>query len=157
MRQKSIHAQTASAIRKELRAKFPGIKFVVRSSTFSMGNAVDIEWVDGVHTSEVDKIVNKYQYGNFNGMIDLYEYSNKRNDIPQVKYVMTQRTISFELAKKTLEKIKDRFDLQIKIVDNGISEYPYKHNSYRYEDDTFNEKFNCYESNMIYRAERGTL
>ena len=34
-----------------------------------------------------EKIVSKYQYGHFDGMNDIYEYSNSREDIPQAKYI----------------------------------------------------------------------
>ncbi len=84
-------ALTAKAIKKELKKAFPTIKFSVKSSNFSMGDSVDISWNLGPHTDQVDKIVNKYQYGHFDGMTDYYEYSNKRDDIPQAKYVSTQR------------------------------------------------------------------
>ena len=96
MKTLSSHAATAAAIRKELKAEFPGIKFSVKSESYAGGNSVSIKWEDGVTTKEVDAVVNKYQYGSFNGMEDIYENTNNRDDIPQVKYVMTERTISDE-------------------------------------------------------------
>ena len=93
---KSIQAQAASAIRAELKNAFPTVKFSVKSESFSGGNSVNIHWYDGPLTKEVDAIVGKYQYGHFNGMEDIYEYSNKNDDIPQAKYVQTSRKITQE-------------------------------------------------------------
>jgi len=95
-RQLSTAALAAKAIRKELKEKFPGVKFSVRSSNFSMGNSVDIEYDVIAHGVEGDnkapvkgvwEVVGKYQYGHFDIMTDSYEYSNRQDDIPQVKYV----------------------------------------------------------------------
>lgn len=81
-------ALCAKAIRKELKEAFPTDKFSVRSSNFAGGNAVSIEMKESdTDTSEVRKLLDKYEYGSFDGMTDMYNYDNKRDDIPQVKYV----------------------------------------------------------------------
>lgn len=94
--QRTGAANTAAAIREELKAAFFGVKFSVKSSNFAGGDSVDVSWTDGPTRDEVEAIVNKYQYGHFNGMEDLYEYSNRREDLPQAKYVQTHRTMSPE-------------------------------------------------------------
>ncbi len=90
----SCAANTAAAIREELKTVFPGIKFSVTSSNFAGGNSVDIRWEDGPTSDQVNAISKKYQYGSFNGMEDIYEHTNSRDDIPQAKYVQTSRSIS---------------------------------------------------------------
>jgi len=107
---KSGAAACASAIREELKNIFPGIKFSVRCQNFSMGDSVDIDWNDGPTTHEVDNVTKKYQYGHFDGMTDMYENSNSRNDIPQAKYVMTQRSMSKELEAILLPKAEEIFN-----------------------------------------------
>lgn len=92
MRELSQQAQAAKLIRKELKAAFPGIKFSVTSQGFSMGNCVDISWTDGPTEDEVHKISDKYEKGQYNGMDDIYEYSNRRDDIPQTKYILVNRS-----------------------------------------------------------------
>lgn len=83
----------AANIRTELRATLPGVKFSVRSSRFSMGDSVDIEWTDGPSVSEVRAIVGKYQAGSFDGSTDSYDYS--LNDFHKAhgstKFVTLQR------------------------------------------------------------------
>jgi hypothetical protein len=93
---KSTSANCAAAIREELKIAFPGIKFGVTSSNFSMGNSVSIKWMDGPTHEQVTDITSKYQYGHFDGMNDIYENSNTRDDIPQSKYVSESRSMSPE-------------------------------------------------------------
>lgn len=97
---KTESAQTASEIRKELKKAFPGFKFSVRSSNFSMGDSVDIDWIDGPTTEQVESITDKFQYGHFDGSVDMYEYSNTREDIPQAKFVQTQRSMSNQIVEE---------------------------------------------------------
>lgn len=106
-------AACADAIRKELKEKMPHIKFSVRSSTFSGGDSVDISWKDGATVKEVEAIVDRYQYGHFNGMEDIYEYSNNIEGLPQAKYISTHRDMSEEtsnilqpVAKKIYDDLK---------------------------------------------------
>lgn len=93
-KQISDHAHAAKIIRKQLKAW--GIDANVRARSFSMGDAVDVDVVDlaGEKKEMVIKFINQFQYGRFDGMQDIYEYTNKREDIPQVKYVQFQNTIS---------------------------------------------------------------
>lgn len=93
---KSTAAQTAAAIRTELKTAFPGIKFRVTSETYTGGSSVDIYFTDGVKSERIERIVEKYTMGVFNGMEDIYEMSNRRDDIPQVKYIFVNREMSAE-------------------------------------------------------------
>ncbi len=95
--QTSNHAGASAAVKQELIAAFPGIKFSVTSSSYSMGDSVSISWADGPAVSEVEKISGKYQYGSFDGQQDLYETTNRRDDIPQSKYVKESRSMSAEV------------------------------------------------------------
>lgn len=89
-------AACADVIRAELKTVFPYIKFSVRSETFAGGDAVRISWEDGVTVDEVENVTGKYQSGHFNGMEDIYEYSNRNSDLPQVKYITEVRKMSAE-------------------------------------------------------------
>lgn len=98
-------AQAAKAIRQELKASFPTTKFNVRSKQFVGGESVDIGWTDGPTSAAVDSIVNKYRYGHYNGMEDIYEYSNCRKDIPQAKYIIINHHLSPEVKESIKAKI----------------------------------------------------
>lgn len=108
-REKSEHAAAAQAIRQDLKKAFPGVKFKVRSSSFSMGNSVDVDWIDGPTRDEVNRIIGRYQYGHFDGMQDLYEYTNRRDDIPQAKYVSGNRSMSDRVRAELLAYVAERF------------------------------------------------
>lgn len=108
----TTHAQGAASIRKELKTAFPNIKFSVRSSSFAGGNSVAISYEDGVPSSEVEKIVRKYQYGSFDGMTDSYTADNVRNDLPQTKYVQVSRSFTKETRESVKDMIQKEFGLK---------------------------------------------
>lgn len=64
-------ADTAKIIRCILKAKFPGIKFSVRSESYSMGSSVRVCWTDGPTTKQVDQVVGVLAGSTFDGSIDL--------------------------------------------------------------------------------------
>jgi len=99
---KTQAAQCAAAVRRDLKELFPGVKFSVTSTNFSGGNSVDVDWCDGPTVKEVEPHLAKYEYGHFDGMNDMYEYSNVRSDIPQTKYLRCQREMSPE-TRQNLE------------------------------------------------------
>lgn len=99
-------AITAKAVRQALKEKFPNTKFSVKSSSFAGGDDVHVRYMDGMPERVVSDIVDEFQYGSFNAMIDLYEYTNYRHDIPQVKWTFTEREISTEFASEILKLIQ---------------------------------------------------
>lgn len=118
-------AQAAKMIRQELKAAFPATTFGVRSRNFSMGDAVDVAWTDGPQVDQVNAVVRKYQYGSFDGMQDLYEYTNTRDDIPQAKYVQTHRTISVERKREACELLSRMYGVEVAIDEWGGVNGPY--------------------------------
>ena len=62
-------------IRIELKKAFPTVKFAV-TIEHRGSSSINIGWTDGPTTDQVKEITGKYQEGNFNGMEDIYEYSN---------------------------------------------------------------------------------
>lgn len=98
-------ARCAKQIKQELTKAFPKIKFSVKSKNYAGGDSVDIYWDNGPTTEQVEKYTDKYQEGHFNGMEDIYEYSNNRDDIPQAKYVFAKRELTNELTQYFAEQI----------------------------------------------------
>lgn len=82
----SSQAQVAKRIRQF--CKSLGVKCKATSDSFSMGDSVDwkVENVDPVTFEKIKDFADQHQYGHFNGMEDIYEYSNSRKDIPQTKH-----------------------------------------------------------------------
>lgn len=85
----SPQAIAAAAIRKELKAAFPHVKFSVRCDHASLMTEVNVDWRDGPTADMVHAIIDKYAYGR--------DYDNRHHELPaQVKYVGCGRTMSAE-------------------------------------------------------------
>lgn len=69
------HARGAKNLKKHLAIAFPGVKFTVKSRSYSGGNSIDVAWAFGPTRKEVEAIANRYQEGSFDGMQDLYEFN----------------------------------------------------------------------------------
>lgn len=126
---KSSSANCAIAIREELKTNFPNVKFSVKSSNFAGGDSVSITWSDGPTNDQVREITRKYQYGSFNSMEDMYEYTNSRADLPQTKYVQERREISEEVNNVVKEAVRKLFNF------SNLSEWEQEReiNSYAYK------------------------
>jgi len=75
------HSAGSNLLKQYVKAKYPEVTVMVSSSIFSMGNSVDVYITDEVG-NPVDKSIvedvqafgNQFVYGQFNGMIDMYEH-----------------------------------------------------------------------------------
>lgn len=56
-------AETARIIRYILKKSFPGVKFSVRSRSFSQGCAVDISWHEGPTWVQVEAVTGLFDHG----------------------------------------------------------------------------------------------
>lgn len=93
----------AENIRRELKKRFPKVKFKVTSESFSMGNSVDVKWTDGPTAKEVEAITNRHTAGTFDGMTDCYEYDrdNVFGDLfGTAKYVHCQREWTLSAVRR---------------------------------------------------------
>ena len=111
---KTEAAKCAAEIRKALRAK--GIKASVKSDNFSMGDSVRVKIANIIGPQMLGQLkseFSKYEYGRFDGMQDLYEYTNVRDDIPQTKYLVIEYDYKATDAflDKLVEFIRPRINL----------------------------------------------
>jgi hypothetical protein len=111
-------AACAAAIRAEVKAKFPGVKFSVRSENFSGGDSVNVDWTDGPDYEEVEKIVDSYQAGHFDGMQDMYVYDDDREPgKPTAKYTFTNKSWS-EANTAALKAKAEELGVLYKCINN---------------------------------------
>ena len=68
-------ADTAKLIRAALKESFPGVKFSVRSSVYSGGASININYVDGPSYEQVKTVAGMFEGSYFDGMTD-YKGSN---------------------------------------------------------------------------------
>ena len=125
MTYKSEVARCAAEIRKILKEK--NIKASVRSEQFSMGNSVDVE-IKEIIDPEVYKALQeelaKYKYGHFDGMYDIYENSNLREDIPQTKFLFIK--YDWRLQDEALEKLEEFAKGKFDFNNTPNPDYEYK-------------------------------
>ena len=88
----------AQNLRAQLKARWPGVKFSVRTSRYTGGSSLDVRWTDGPAVSLVDAIADRYQAGHFDGQTDCYDYSDSAwtRAFGDAKYVFTSRDYSDE-------------------------------------------------------------
>lgn len=115
-------AQAAKAIKQELKKAYPSVIFSVKSDNYSMGSSVDILYKDGPKCDDVRAITDKYQYGHFDGMQDMYINSNCNSDIPQAKFVIVSRTMS-DIARF---KIKKELNFADSVSDNDVQTHIFR-------------------------------
>ena len=103
---KTNSALTAQAIRTEWKQLFPQIKFTVKKRGY---DCVTINYTDSIIEDEIEKVVSKYQQGHFNGMEDIYEYSNCIEGQLQVNYVFVTRDMSETVKEKLMAIINTTY------------------------------------------------
>ena len=64
-------AQTAKLVRAALARAFPGVKFSVRSQSYSGGCSVNVRWTDGPTEGRVSPVAKQFEGKRFDGSIDL--------------------------------------------------------------------------------------
>lgn len=144
-KQMSDYAAAAKQIRVWLKAQ--GIKARVNSEGYSMGSSVRIEIYDQPPevVEKVNAFAKQYQYGHFDGMQDLYEYSNSRKDIPQAKYVSVRNELSDELKQEIWDFAMAYY---LGALENAPADAKAAMNFRIYD-------FNQYGSEVIYRMASG--
>ena len=96
-------------MKKELALAFPGIKFSVKSNRFAGGDSIDVVWVDGPTSAEVEAITRKYAAGSFDGMDDCYKYDRSaeaaavREVLGDAMYVKERRDYSADALQSACD------------------------------------------------------
>ena len=105
----SSHAGAAKMVRQFMKAN--GIAGSVISKSYSMGSSISV-YVEDLPPAQCQVLkdyVSQFEYGHFDGMQDLYEMSNCRDDIPQVKYAFVNNKISDELYQDIWDFLKSYY------------------------------------------------
>ena len=108
-RELSSHAAAARMIRIFMREQ--GIAGQVRANSYSGGSSVNV-YVEDLPPEQyrmLSDYAQQFQYGHFDGMIDLYEYSNNRDDIPQVRFVFVNNRMSDAMEQKIWDFLRNRY------------------------------------------------
>lgn len=103
---KTEAAKAANMIRAELKKN--GITAKVKSRNFSMGSAVDVTLIGDYCPATIAKVrefCGQFEYGHFDGSTDCYHVSNRRDDLPQAKFVHVETRYSEEIRKAAADYI----------------------------------------------------
>lgn len=115
----SEQAQAAKAIRTKLKATWPGVTFKVTSESFAGGNAVDVRWTDGPTDRQVESLIHWHEEGTFDGMTDSYTYDRIHPNIPQAKYVQTQRSYSLTAKREAVDYMNQRYGWTLRLKEGS--------------------------------------
>lgn len=95
-------AETAQFLRKALAGFFPGVKFAVRSKTYSGGASIRVIWTDGPTDAAVKRVCRAFEGADFDGMQDLKSYRavefRGRRVHFGADFIFTERALSPEAA-----------------------------------------------------------
>lgn len=102
-------------IKIELGRAFPGVKFSIKTSRYSGGDSIDVRWIDGPVTAQVDEIVRRYQAGWFDGMSDSYNFiDNAWNDaFGDAKFVFANRSMSDAAIARALRLVASKYAIPL--------------------------------------------
>lgn len=98
--------ETAKLIRKELKEKFPTIKFSVRSDIYSGGSSINVYFSaprneEGFALrAEINKIIKTFQGATFDGMTDMKDYITQEKNGQIIRY-----GVDFVFANLTWEEV----------------------------------------------------
>ena len=90
VKEKLNHVMAAQLAKAEIRKLLPTRKITSRCSHNSIYITLDGFTTDR-ELRQAEQVMARYQMGHFNGMEDIYEYSNIIKDLPQVLYAYVQR------------------------------------------------------------------
>lgn len=106
-------AETAKLIRTALKEAFPGIKFGVRSKTYSGGASITIGWTDGPNTKQVEAVTGRFEGSYFDGMIDYQGSITSMLNGEQVRFlanfVFTNRKYSDAFIQRGIDAVLTKY------------------------------------------------
>ena len=107
---------TAALVRKALKEAFPGVKFSVRSSKYSMGASIGVSWTDGPNGAQVDAVVKIFEGSYFDGSQDLKGSRYAMIDGKRVSFGADSIHTSRRHSRSLCERIMRRFpSLELKL------------------------------------------
>lgn len=120
------HVAAANVVKQYVKKKYPNVVVSSSSSSFSMGNSVSIyisdeygREVDDSIVKDVDRFGSQFEYGQFNGMIDMYENFDKDVQTDNgteidsgVKYLHVQNRPKFCTVPDIVRMINDMMNGQ---------------------------------------------
>jgi hypothetical protein len=106
-------AETAKLIRRSLKEAFKDVRFSVRSSTYSGGASIGVNWTDGPNVAQVEAITQGFKAAYFDGSIDYQGSIHHMMDGQQVRfgadYITTSRHYSDAAIQRAIDHLSRRY------------------------------------------------
>jgi Large polyvalent protein associated domain 29 len=107
-------AETAKLVRQALKEAFPGMKFSVRSHTYSGGASINISWIDGPNSVQVEAVADTFKAAYFDGSIDYQGSIYHMVDGQQVHFgadfIFCRREHSDEAIQAAIDRVYRRLE-----------------------------------------------
>lgn len=107
-------AETAKLIRKALKEAFPGVKFSVKSHTYSGGASINVSWTDGPNADQVEAVAGHFKAAYFDGSIDykgsIYHMMEGQSVHFGADFIFCERQYSDAAIIAAIEAVYRRFE-----------------------------------------------
>jgi hypothetical protein len=114
-------AETAKLVRVALTESFPGVKFGVRSRVYSGGASIDVRWMDGPNTRQVESVAKTFEGSYFDGMIDykgsIYHMIDGEQVSMGADFIFCNRSYSDATIQRAIDMVVGMFG-------SGLGEVP---------------------------------
>ncbi len=102
-------ADTAKLLRQALKEAFTGVKFTVKSKTYSGGASINIGWTDGPNSAQVKAVADCFEGAYFDGGIDYQGSKYHKLDGVEVhfgaNFIFENRSYSDEMVARAIAAV----------------------------------------------------
>lgn len=119
-------AETAQLVRAALKEAFPGVKFSVRSSTYSGGASMYVKWTDGPNIAQVEAVTDKFKGSYFDGSIDykgnVYHMIDGQEVSMGADFIFTSREFSEAMTARAIDRLFSKYPGNLKGMEKPTAE-----------------------------------
>lgn len=116
-------AETAKLVRAALKESFPGVRFSVRSSVYSGGASITINYVNGPTYDAVKNVVAMFEGAYFDGMTDYQGYNYNSLDGVETSfganYIFVNRELTLDVMQPAVQAACEYYGLQMPTIKDG--------------------------------------
>lgn len=121
-------AELAKWMRSDLKRSFPSVTFRVRSKSYSGGSSVNVSWIDGPTTAQVERIIGVYERRTFDGQTDSTgnrgEFQLPSGEtVKASSFVFCNRELSAAARERLIAAYSSRFGSPVNDFDCGYHNF----------------------------------
>lgn len=120
-------ADTAKLVRAALKESFPGVKFSVRSSVYSGGASINVNYIDGPTYDQVKAVVSVFEGSYFDGMTDYKGLNYSSIDGQEVRFgadfIFVNRKFTAPILTGAASEVLNKYGLDNEVVIDSGGQY----------------------------------